>query len=158
DLSDAGSKAFSTREDLQTWLTGEVDFWSWAQKNPPTDLGLADDKRSEFVGWVRRARDDFSSATAEAISSGERILDLYAKSGLVSSSARAQFIDALRSSKRGEIVAQAALAEYLGSAQDPNPGRQSQKYRYPSARGRVAIALFDAGVDSQAVAAVSQSI
>lgn len=161
ELKDAGSKAFATAEDLRDWLKAESDFWSWAMKNNPTDLGLTDDKRNQFVGWVRKAHDALASFVTnrddEVLKAAEKHLVWYAGTGLASATSRAKFIEGLRSSEQGEVVAQAALAEYLGSARDPEPARQDQKYRYPSARGRMAIAIFDTGIGPDSVAAISVS-
>lgn len=163
ELKDVGQKTFATPQEVVDWLAAEIEFWSWAARNNPTDLGLSDDRRNHLISWVRRARDSFANyisnnQDSNALQTADQNLQTYVGSGLASNTARARFINGLRSNEDGEIIGQAALAEYMGSARDPEPARQNQKYRYPSSRGRVAMAIFDAGIGSDAVAAISASM
>src|SRR5262249_36142319 len=84
----------------------------------------------------------------------ERELNKYLASGLVSKSARANFIQNLRGRDKGSVIAAAALGVFLGSTIDPAPERQDIENRYAAFRGRVAMALFDGGVQESAAPAI----
>jgi hypothetical protein len=152
DIDSYGQLNFNNVQEVLDWLVAEKNFWNWATKNWPGDLGILDhSRRDQFFGWLSTAINEFqkyfqNDADQNALQMAKKAIQMYADYGLASDTPRAQFIHGLRALPHGDVVAHSALATYLGESQLKNLNSQPPDYRYPSFRGRIQMALFDEGV------------
>jgi hypothetical protein len=161
EAKDHGLLQFRTLDEVGAWLSAELDYWVWCTKPEPHLLGFLEDKRNAFLSRLTRAKKlctQAAAASPDAQSNGwQDQLREYVQSGLVSRTARAQFVQSLRQGDQADIVASSALGIYLGSKLDPQSDRQPETMRYASFRGRTAMALFDLGVGADTTSAVANS-
>lgn len=154
EVLDAGSIEFSNVPELLSWLQGELKFWEWAQKNFAQDLALLNQEvKDRILNSLRNAIAFYQRLTqnptdGEALSQGPTHLSAYLQSGLVSTTARSQFIEGIKKTQ-GELFAQAALAAYLGETTLKNNGSQPQQHRYKTQRARLHMLLFDDGMTKE---------
>src|SRR5690606_19669140 len=115
-LKDAGALVARNLRDLLAWLKREEEFWGWIRKITGQDLGLQTDSRADLTTPLQLAYQAAAKAneTSEALDLPQITAQItqYAKTGLTSASARAQYIESVRS-RFGDVAAAAAVAEAL---------------------------------------------
>ena len=161
---DLGQINFKTLDQLLDWVEQERLAWEWVQRNMTNDLGLANhERRDVWYGTLRNGQAELQKYKANqndnnAFVQAKANLENYASSGLVSRGPRAKFITALRQQQHGDVVAQAALAAFLGEAHNKSDGAVPTQFRYPIRRGRTQMVLFDAGLAPETASQVSSAL
>lgn len=161
---EVGQINFKDIDQMLDWIAEEREFWSWAKKPLMNEIGvLNNERRDAWLNSLQNAQTEVQKYKANpsdvgALDSGKNLLNRYVSNGLTSRSPRSKLITSLREMEHGDIVAQAALAAYLGEAHQKSDGVIPAQYRYPARRGRSTMLLFDAGVVPKAMQQVSSAL
>lgn len=143
-LPDGTSQTFDNLGAVNAWVKREELFWNWLEKIAPSSLALTEDQRPILIKNLRQAKQILLTPNppdASNLGAVKAALSLYAKKGLASEMPRAAYITDLRS-RFGDIVAAAAVAEYLGSTFGTLQNVAIED-RHKIETGRFANVLFD---------------
>lgn len=156
-LKDADLLVANDAVAIQEWIAGEASFWDWLSEPNPKKIGLQADGRNKLRASLRDARAAAASGDlavgSEALNKVKEHLQTYANLGLSSKTPRAKYFQQLRT-QVGEIVAGAAVADFLGSAWHAEAQIPPDVRRLVHV-GRIASALFDLGIGNDVSNAVS---